>query len=188
MVPRTIRNQLFEEQSALIDKTMNRYYGMIRACHLCQEDVRQELALQMLLCLEEYDPLRCPNLAAYLALYLRYALLELALPSKRYGIPHLPVEQKVPVVSLDDSCCRLSGSWDPYAAVEIWDEIYALPPVQRTAIRRLLYGERLHCTNKALASSRKHLRQYTGAPGTRYRIKKEGDPYAKAENGTCSPG
>ena len=65
MVPRTIRNQLFEEHSTLIDKTMNRYYRMIRACHLCGEDVRQELALQMLLCLEEYDPLRCPNLAAY---------------------------------------------------------------------------------------------------------------------------
>ncbi len=188
MVPRTIRNQLFEEQSALIDKTMNRYYGMIRACHLCQEDVRQELALQMLLCLEEYDPLRCPNLAAYLVLYLRYALLKLALPSKRYGIPYLPTEQKVSVVSVDDNCCHIPCSWDPYDAVEIWDEVYALPPVQQAAIRRLLYGERLHCTNKALAASRRHLRWYTGAPGTRYRIKKEGESYAEAENGTCSSG
>lgn len=94
MVPRIIRNQLFEEQSALIDKTMKRYYRMIRACHLCQEDVRQELALRMLLLLEQYDPHRCPNLAAYLTLYLRYALLELTLPSKRYGISHVPMEQR----------------------------------------------------------------------------------------------
>lgn len=182
MVSRVIRNQLFEEHSALIDKTMNRYYGMIRACRLCQEDVRQELALQMLLRLEDYDPLRCPNLAAYLSLYLRYALLELTLPGKRYGISHLPVQQKAPVISLDDSCCHIPCSQDPYDAMEIWDEIHALPPVQRTVIHRLLYGERLHCTNKALAASRKHLRRYTGAPGTRYRIKKEGDPYAEAEN------
>lgn len=182
MVPRTIRNQLFEEHSALIDKTMNRYSRMIRACRLCQEDVRQELSLQMLLRLEEYDPLRCPNLAAYLVLYLRYALLELALPSKRYGIPHLPVEQKAPMISLDDSCSHLPYSWDPYAAMEIWDEIYALPPVQRTVIYRLLYGERLHRTNKALAASRRHLRRYTGAPGTRFRLKKESRPYAEAKD------
>lgn len=180
MIPRAMRDRLFEEQSVLLDRTMKRYSNMICACHLCKEDVRQELALQMLLLLEKYDPSRCPNLGAYLSLYLRYALFGLTLPRKRYGISQVPAGQKVQVVSLE-ACCDAAVSKDPNDVIEIWEEISALPSMQQTAIRRRLYGERLHRTNKAIAASRRHLRWYTGGPESRYQLKKEREPHAKAE-------
>lgn len=172
MISRTMRNRLFEEQSVLIDKTIHRYYSMIQACHLCRDDVRQELALQMLLLLERYDPLRCPNLSAYLSLYLRYTLLELTHPRNRYGISCAPVDQGIQVVPLDECRHDFSDQGNPYAAIELREGIHALPIIQQAAIHRLLYGERLHCTNKALAASRRQLRWYTGVPGSRYRLKK----------------
>ena len=102
IVSRYVRNRLFEERTYLIDLTMKRHSSMIDACHLCREDVRQELALQMLLLLERYDPSRCSNLDAYLSLYLRYAMWEMGLPSHRYGIPQAPVGRRFQVISLND--------------------------------------------------------------------------------------
>lgn len=185
---RTMRNRLFEEQSVLIDRTIYRYSNMIRACHLCREDVRQELALQMLLLLERYDPSRCPNMDAYLMRYLRYALLRMTLPGNRYGISSMPEGQKVQMVPLDECHQVLSNQGNPYTAIELLEEINALPATQQAAIRRLLYGERLHCTNKALVTSRRRLRWFTGAPGTRYRLKKECETYGKTEGRACGSG
>ena len=63
---RSARNRLFEEKSELIDQAMKRHGRVIQIYRLCREDVRQELALRMLECLDRYDFRRCPNLDAYL--------------------------------------------------------------------------------------------------------------------------
>lgn len=45
---RSTRNRLFEEKQPLIDQVMNRRRSLIEGYGLCKEDVRQELALEML--------------------------------------------------------------------------------------------------------------------------------------------
>ena len=178
MLPCNVRNQLFMERAYLIDRTMKRHSNMIEACHLCKEDVRQELALRMLLLLERYDPSRCPNLDAYLSLYLRYALWEMALPSKRYGVPRAPINRQFRVISLDDVYPEPALE-NPYDMLELWAGSDSLPAAQQAAVCRLLRGERLHCTNKQLQVSRKDI--HTSAQKTHYQLKKERDSDAKAK-------
>ena len=178
MLPCNMRNQLFMERAYLIDRTMKRHSRMIDACHLCREDVRQELALRLLLLLERYDPSRSSNLDAYLSLYLRYAMWEMGLPSHRYGIPQAPVGRRFQVISLNDIYPEPVSS-TPYDVVELWDAIDSLPSAQQVAVCRLLRGERLHCTNKQLQVSRKQIHPSTRK--THYQLKKESDPDAEAE-------
>ena len=178
MLPCNVRNQLFMERAYLIDRTMKRHSSMIDACHLCREDVRQELALRLLLLLERYDPSRSSNLDAYLSLYLRYAMWEMGLPSHRYGIPQAPVGRRFQVISLNDIYPEPVSS-NLYDVVELWDAIDSLPSAQQAAVCRLLRGERLHCTNKQLQVSRKQIHPSTRK--THYQLKKECDPDAEAE-------
>ena len=93
---RSTRNRLFEEKQPLIDQVMNRRRSLIERYGLCKEDVRQELALEMLRALDVYDPARCPNLDAYLVQRMNYKLLQMLSPGKRYGIPNAPQKERVP--------------------------------------------------------------------------------------------
>ena len=175
------RNRLFEERATIIDVVMAGNRRRIQKYHLCPDDIRQELAVKMLELLERYDPLLCPNLDAYLTIFLNHALRSLTRPGRRYGIPYAPGNGKFEIVSLDDDYYRTVAGENPYAVLEIWDEINSMPPEQKAAVLRLLRGGGLRCTNKVLRASRKRIHQRIGAPGTRYRFKKkEGDPYAKA--------
>lgn len=91
---RSTRNRLFEEKQSLIDQVMNRRRSLIEGYGLCKEDVRQELALEMLRALDAYDPARCPNLDAYLVQRMNYKLLGMLSPGKRYGIPKKRVSER----------------------------------------------------------------------------------------------
>lgn len=95
------RNRLFEKKQPLIGLVMNKRRSLIEAYHLCKEDVRQELALGMLRALDAYDPIRCPNLDAYLVRRLDQKLLGMLPPSKRYGVPYAPRKKGFRVDSLD---------------------------------------------------------------------------------------
>lgn len=98
---RSTRNRLFEEKRPLIHQVMNKRRSLIEAYGLCREDIRQNLALEMLRALDAYDPARCPNLDAYLVLRLDQELLRMLPPSKRYGIPYAPRKKGFRVDSLD---------------------------------------------------------------------------------------
>lgn len=98
---RSTRNRLFEEKQPLIDQVMNRRRSLIEGYGLCKEDVRQELALEMLRALDVYDPARCPNLDAYLVQRMNYKLLQMLSPGKRYGIPNAPKKKGFRVDSLE---------------------------------------------------------------------------------------
>ena len=98
---RSTRNRLFEEKQPLIDQVMNRRRSLIEGYGLCKEDVRQELALEMLRALDVYEPARCPNLDAYLVRRLDQKLLGMLPPSKRYGVPYAPRKKGFRVDSLD---------------------------------------------------------------------------------------
>ena len=98
---RSTRNRLFEEKRPLIHQVMNKRRSLIEAYGLCREDIRQNLALEMLRALDAYDPARCPNLDAYLVLRLDQELLRMLPPSKRYGVPYAPRKKGFRVDSLD---------------------------------------------------------------------------------------
>ena len=84
---RSTRNRLFEEKQPLIDQVMNRRRSLIEGYGLCKEDVRQELALEMLRALDVYDPARCPNLDAYLVQRMNYKLLGMLSPANATAFP-----------------------------------------------------------------------------------------------------
>ena len=86
---RSTRNRLFEEKRPLIHQVMNKRSSLIEAYGLCREDVRQNLALEMLRALDAYD------------LRLDQKLLRMLPPSKRYGVPYAPRKKGFRVDSLD---------------------------------------------------------------------------------------
>ena len=81
------RNYLFEEKVYLVNVTMNKYRGLIRACRMEDEDVYQELSLRLLNAIADYSPAKCPDMDAYLMLQMRCCLLNLKAHSKRAGVP-----------------------------------------------------------------------------------------------------
>ena len=159
MMQRSERNRLFEEKSPLIDQTMGAHNQLIQGYRLCRDDVRQELALRMLECLDRYDPGLCPNLDAWLVKQLRYALLHQTAPSKRFGIPNAPRSWDFHVLTLDDGRLDVAYTENPEEYIIVRDEIARLPSPQRSALCRAVLGNRILCSNKTLRSARLRLRR-----------------------------
>ena len=154
---RSARNRLFEEKSELIDQAMKRHGRVIQIYRLCREDVRQELALRMLECLDRYDFRRCPNLDAYLVEQLRYALLNQVAPSKRFGIPNAPRDYGFQVVSLEENR-NVAAHMDLLEDLfTVREAVMAMPRLQRSAIWRQLYSGGARSSNKALRHARRNL-------------------------------
>lgn len=163
------RNQQFERKTELIDRTMRQHYRLIRACRMSREDVRQNLAVRMLEALDAYNPKLCPNLDAYLMQRLKYEMLHMAAPSKRYGIRFAPRSRDFQVLSLAaknmaGEALQVGRLDERIAVLWLWDEIAALPDGQRAAITKLLCGKRVPSSNKSLQAARRRLRaQMDGA-------------------------
>lgn len=152
------RNYTFEDLSFLINNVTNRHATMIRVAHMDLDDVRQELALEMLRQLDRYDPSRCPNLEAHLTNMLNYHLLDLRASANRHGIKYAPAGD-IPAISLnqEDRCGNyleipVEDVPDHVAAVE--QEIEALPKRYRSAIDRLLQGKKVAPKTMKIARAR----------------------------------
>ena len=76
------RNYLFEEKSYLVNVTMNKYRGLLRACRMEDEDVYQELSMCLLSAIGESSLSELTNLNMCLALKLHARLLELKAPNR----------------------------------------------------------------------------------------------------------
>lgn len=130
-----VRNRLFEEKVPLIDWTMRRYGRIIRICHLCGDDIRQELVLHMLESLEQYDMGKQMDIDVYLLEHLRRALFLQIAPSERYGVPGAPKAQGFQVISLEGDCFQesyteekdRSASQDEVAQILVQRDILSLP-------------------------------------------------------------
>ena len=160
----TARNAKCEEHFGLIEQVMQRCYRLIRSCRLCPDDVRQDLSIKLLEALDTYDPEVGPTLETYLKLQLGYAVRNMVVPSKLYGVHKAPREKPFQVLSLDSTdaagrTMQIPSMDDHPACIWIQDEIASLPDAQRAAITDLLYGKRVHCDNKALHKARKHIRE-----------------------------
>ena len=163
MMLTVMRNHLFMEKAYLIHEVMQRYYRMLKACQMEEEDVYQSLSLRLLESLDAYDSGVNPNLDAYLRQRLEYEMLHLALPSRRFGISYAPRKTRLQIFSLDElemnrMLSELSVQGDPSFYFWLKLEIASLPDAQRMAVNSLLNGKRLHCSNKALQSARAQIR------------------------------
>lgn len=156
------RNYLFEEKNHFINVTLNKHRGLIRACRMEEDDVYQELSLCLLKALEEYNPVKCANMDAYLMLKLRYQLWNMKACSKRTGVARAP-KKGFSLLSLDAPCADgLSLQipvYDEQSNV-VWleQEVDSLPSVERHAVFRLLSGERVAHNNKALIAARRRIK------------------------------
>jgi len=160
---RITRNALFEAKKNLIDRTVKKHRSLIRGAHLDEDDVRQELAIRLLKALEDYDPERCSNIDAYIALMLRYRLMHLRNNSKRHGIPKAP-RKGFSVLSLNAP--GMLGyetevpSYDDNGNVTWLENVIAsLPKPQRDVVDRALSGERVHSHNKNLKAAHDYIRR-----------------------------
>ncbi len=168
------RNQLFAKKSALIDQTLKRHNRLLQAFCLCWEDAWQELAVRMLECLDVYDANLCSNLDAYLVKQMNYTLFHQLAPSKRYGIPNAPRVQDFQVISLEDYHMSSPPADKPEELLWMQEEIAALPDSQRAMIQRLLNGDKIRSSNKALQSARLRLRKNGMTSFGRLYFKKKG--------------
>ena len=157
------RNYLFEEKAYLVNVTMNKHRGLLRACRMEDDDVYQELSLRLLDAIGKYDPDKCPNMDAYIMLRLRYHLWNLKACSKRTGVVGAP-KKGFALLSLDAKAA--DGFSLPAPAVTentgvLWleQEIDALPKVQKSVLSRFLSGARVSSNNKALVAARLYIRQ-----------------------------
>lgn len=158
------RNNLFEEKKGLIDRSIWKHHRLARACGLREEDVRQELAVRMLEALDRYDADRCPNLDAYLMLWMKYRLWHMAEPSKRLGMPETPKKKAPSMLSLDARTAagyQIDPPWTDQPEQDDWleREIASLPEPQRDTVDRLLSGERVSRKDKLLAAACAELRK-----------------------------
>ena len=157
------RNAKFEEYYGLIDAVMRKNYGLIKMCGIAEDDVHQDLSIRMLEALGRYDSALNPNITAYLKQQLKYELLGMAAPSKRFGIPGAPRKKPFSVLSLDAENAQgqsiiIPCSDESPSTIWLKDEIAALPDNQRAAILNRLVGKRTHCDNKALRSAQRNIR------------------------------
>lgn len=157
------RNYLFEEKEYLINVTVNKHRGLIRACCMDVDDVYQELSLRLLEALDEYDADKCPNLDAYLTLQLRYRLMNMKACCKLTGVAEAPKKgfSLLSLDALDENGLAMQVPVCDDKPNVLWleQEIDALPSVQRKTVFRLLSGKRVLCTNKALKAARRHIRE-----------------------------
>ena len=163
------RNYLFEEKEYLINVTMNKHRGLIRACRMEEDDVYQELSIRLLEALVEYDPAKCPNMDAYLMLRLRYRLWNMKACSKLTGVSKAPKKGFSPL-SLDVRNAAGFTIQVPFYDERpnvLWLEhvIDSLPSDQRHTVFRLLSGTRVAYNNKALIAARQHIRERLALAG-----------------------
>lgn len=156
------RNATFEEKEYLINNLMYRKASMMRAAHMDEEDVRQELSVRLLELLDTYDPQRCSNLDAYLTEQLKYHIINLRRASKLTGMPGAP-RDGVDMVSLNQEnrfgfCLEIPVENKSSSVAWVEKEIAALPEEQQDALDRLLSGIRVHPRNKALCAARLQLK------------------------------
>jgi DNA-directed RNA polymerase specialized sigma24 family protein len=157
------RNRLFEAKAYLIDRTLRRHRLLLQYCRMDPKDVYQELSISLLTALERYDPVRCPNLDAWLTLRLRYGLLDQRPASKRYGIPMAP-RSGISVISLDEPDLFGNAREIPASDMHgnpLWieREIERLPTPQKDVINKLLSGKIVHHNNKNLMAARYRIKK-----------------------------
>jgi len=157
------RNYLFEEKAYLVNVTMNKHRALIRACRMEDDDVYQQLSIRLLNAIDKYDPAKCPNMDAYLMLQLRYEIWNMKACSKLTGVSGAP-KKGFSTISLDAREAAGYPAQDPHDADPtnvLWlkQEIRSLPAAQKSAIFRLLSGERVGGRNKALIAARHRIKE-----------------------------
>jgi len=140
------RNYLFEEKAYLVNATMNRYNTLVRACHMEDEDVYQQLSLRLLCAIGEYDPAAYPEWDAYLTGQLYDELLNMK-AREGFSLVSLRATGSAGCRTQKTNCCELSNvTW-------LEQEIDSPPVSQKSILSRLLSGE-ISTTNKVLRAVR----------------------------------
>ena len=94
------RNRIVEEHLSCIDKVIRRNTPLMRAAHLNYDDVYQDLAVRLILCVAGFDPDK-GDLEQHIMAQLQYEMLNCKDSKRRYGFTQAPYDLRGAVVSLD---------------------------------------------------------------------------------------
>ncbi len=93
---------LYCQHKGLIKSTIRKNRTLLTALRLEEDDVAQELSIAMLSAIEGFDSGMDVPLGAYIALKLKYAILDMKRRCKPHGITCVPHGERVSIVYLDD--------------------------------------------------------------------------------------
>ena len=139
------RNKLFSEYINVLHWTIHKNRRLLRALHLENNDVFQELAIVMLKAIDGFDNTRSTSLFTHIICKLQYAVLNLRDHYKPHGITGIKRGQNVVFAYTDNDDFTLCSDWVDLAAdcVIATDLLRSLSNEEREAVRIRLEGRRL---------------------------------------------